>query len=133
MNRPARPNDAMNGIQRWRRWACRGLVTVALTLLPWPGHAEESRIHGGQFALGDSTPGSSGSPAARSTVASLSPGSVLIAQAGVSPADPSGSAWQFSIAPWRYMHVDIEKGSGASTLDADVSFNGPFLGFNFYF
>ena len=31
------------------------------------------------------------------------------------------------------MHVEIEKGSGASTLNADLSMNGPFLGFNFYF
>jgi hypothetical protein len=31
------------------------------------------------------------------------------------------------------MHVDIEKGSRPSTLDLDVSFNGPFLGVNFHF
>ena len=34
---------------------------------------------------------------------------------------------------WRYMHVDVEKGTGVGTLDLDVSFNGPFLGINFYF
>ena len=31
------------------------------------------------------------------------------------------------------MHVDVEKDSGVGTLDVDVSFNGPFLGVNFYF
>ena len=50
----------------------------------------------------------------------------------------AGLNWRFThvasvFAGWRYMHVDIEKGSGASTLDADLSMNGPFLGFNFYF
>jgi len=33
-------------------------------------------------------------------------------------------------AGWRYMHVEIEIGGGASTLDADLSMNGPFLGLN---
>jgi opacity protein-like surface antigen len=50
----------------------------------------------------------------------------------------AGLNWRFTevtsvVAGWRYMHVDIEKGSGASTLDADLSMNGPFLGFDFYF
>lgn len=36
-------------------------------------------------------------------------------------------------AGWRYMHIDIEKGTGLGTLDAGVSFNGPFLGVDFYF
>jgi opacity protein-like surface antigen len=50
----------------------------------------------------------------------------------------AGLSWRFAhvaslFAGWRYMHVDIEKGSGATTLDADVSMNGPFVGVNFYF
>jgi opacity protein-like surface antigen len=50
----------------------------------------------------------------------------------------AGFNWRFTrvasvVAGWRYMHVDIEKGSGASRLDVDLSMNGPFLGFNFYF
>ena len=49
-----------------------------------------------------------------------------------------GLDWRFThvasmFAGWRYMNVDIEKGSGASTLHVDLSMNGPFLGFNFYF
>ena len=50
----------------------------------------------------------------------------------------AGLNWRFTrvaaaFVGWRYMHVDIEKGTGVGTLDADVSFNGPFLGVNFYF
>ena len=50
----------------------------------------------------------------------------------------AGLNWRFTpvaslFVGWRYMDVDIEKGTGLGTLDADVSFNGPFLGFNFYF
>ena len=46
----------------------------------------------------------------------------------------AGLNWRFTqvasvFAGWRYMDVDIEK----SNWTADVSFNGPFLGFNFYF
>ena len=46
----------------------------------------------------------------------------------------AGLNWRFTqvasfFAGWRYMHVDIEK----SNFDVEVSFNGPFLGFNFYF
>jgi opacity protein-like surface antigen len=50
----------------------------------------------------------------------------------------AGLQWRFTdlasvSAGWRYMHVDVEKRSGASTLDVDLSMNGPFLGFDFRF
>jgi hypothetical protein len=50
----------------------------------------------------------------------------------------AGFGWRFTnvasvFAGWRYMRVDMEKGRGASTLDADLSMNGPFFGFDFYF
>jgi hypothetical protein len=50
----------------------------------------------------------------------------------------AGLNWRFTrvasvFVGWRYMHIDIEKGSGSSTLDADLSMNGPFFGFTFYF
>jgi opacity protein-like surface antigen len=50
----------------------------------------------------------------------------------------AGLNWRFThagsvFAGWRYMRVKIEEGSGASTLDVDVSMNGPVLGINFYF
>jgi len=50
----------------------------------------------------------------------------------------AGLNWRFAqvasvFAGWRYMHVDIEKGSGPNRLDANFSMNGPFLGLSFYF
>jgi opacity protein-like surface antigen len=50
----------------------------------------------------------------------------------------AGLNWRFAhaasiFAGWRHLHVEIEKGSGLSTLDADVSMTGPVLGVNFYF
>jgi hypothetical protein len=49
-----------------------------------------------------------------------------------------GLNWRFTrgssvFAGWRHVRVDIEKGRGASTLDVDLSMNGPFLGFDFRF
>jgi hypothetical protein len=31
------------------------------------------------------------------------------------------------------MNIDLEKGSGSSTVNADIEMNGPFLGANFLF
>ncbi len=50
----------------------------------------------------------------------------------------AGLNWRFTqmasaFVGWRYMHVDIERGTGLGTLDTELSFNGPFLGVNFYF
>jgi opacity protein-like surface antigen len=50
----------------------------------------------------------------------------------------AGLNWRFTrvasaFVGWRYMHVDVESGTGLGTLDTDVSFNGPFLGVSFYF
>jgi hypothetical protein len=42
---------------------------------------------------------------------------------------PSASA----LVGWRYMNIDIEKGSGVRTFNADVEMNGPFLGLNVRF
>jgi hypothetical protein len=49
-----------------------------------------------------------------------------------------GLEWRFSprasaLAGWRYMNIDLEKGSGSSTFNADIQMNGPFLGVNFPF
>jgi opacity protein-like surface antigen len=46
-----------------------------------------------------------------------------------------GLEWRFwprasALVGWRYMNIDLETGSGASTLNADISMNGPFLGVN---
>ena len=50
----------------------------------------------------------------------------------------AGVDWRFTrvasaFVGWRYMHVDIEKGTGVGTLDVELSFNGPFLGVNLHF
>ena len=49
-----------------------------------------------------------------------------------------GLEWRFvprasALVGWRYMNIDIEKGSGAGTFNAEVEMNGPFLGVNLYF
>ena len=50
----------------------------------------------------------------------------------------AGVDWRFTrvasvLAGWRYMNVDIDKGSGARALAVDLSMNGPFLGFTIHF
>jgi hypothetical protein len=50
----------------------------------------------------------------------------------------AGLNWRFApvasgFVGWRYMHVDIERGTGLGTLDTELSFNGPFLGVNVHF
>ena len=63
-----------------RRGAAVGVVTVILILIPWTGHANEPWVEGRQFGLVESNAGSdTASTVGRSLVASLSPGSVLIA------------------------------------------------------
>ena len=49
-----------------------------------------------------------------------------------------GLEWRFvprasALVGWRYMNIDIEKGSGAQTFNADIEMNGPFLGLSLYF
>jgi opacity protein-like surface antigen len=49
-----------------------------------------------------------------------------------------GLEWRFwprasALAGWRYMNIDLEKGSGSHTLNADIQMSGPFLGLNVHF
>jgi hypothetical protein len=49
-----------------------------------------------------------------------------------------GLEWRFhpraaALVGWRYMSIDLEKGSGPGTFNADIEMNGPFLGVNFHF
>ena len=49
-----------------------------------------------------------------------------------------GLEWRFrpsasALVGWRYMNIDLEKGSGARTFNADIEMNGPFLGLNLHF
>jgi hypothetical protein len=50
----------------------------------------------------------------------------------------AGLDWRFrpnasALVGWRYLNVDIEKGSGARTFNADIEMNGPFLGLSVHF
>ncbi len=101
----------------------RGLVTTVLALLPWLGHADEPWTHGRQGGLHGSTTGrDAGSVAAQRVVAGLTPGSVLIAQAGGSSTDTSTGGWQFTVAPSLWTprtEIDLTVGnlSRSATLD----------------
>lgn len=49
-----------------------------------------------------------------------------------------GLDWRFrpnasALVGWRYINVDIEKGGGARTFNADIEMNGPFLGLSVHF
>ena len=69
-----------------RRWL--GTVAVALALVPWPGYADEQWTAGREFALRDPEAQSTApSPSTDQVVAVLSPGSIVVAQAGGAPAE----------------------------------------------
>lgn len=118
-----------------RRDACLGLALLVLALLPWPIRAEESRPTGTWSGL-DGAPvghdaGSTGHPG---TIATLSPGSVLIAQAGGSPAGPSGSGWQFTLAPYLWTpRTEIDLAVGTLTRSTTIDFSDIVDDLNFAF
>jgi hypothetical protein len=105
-----------------RRWA--GLVTIALVslLIPWPGHADEQWASGGEFGLLDVADGYTAPPVgAAQVVAALTPGSVLVAQAG-GGAEPPVEGWRFSVAPYFWMartkmNLDVGPLSRSTTID----------------
>src|SRR5262249_27124603 len=75
-----------------RRCAGVGLVAVATVLMPWIGHADDRWADGRHFTLLDSAAESSvPPPSAAQAIAALSPGSVVIAQAGAAPSQ--GKDW----------------------------------------
>jgi opacity protein-like surface antigen len=50
----------------------------------------------------------------------------------------AGLEWRFmprasALVGWRYMDIELEKGNGSSTFNADIEMNGPFVGVNFHF
>src|SRR5215470_6893471 len=104
---------------RLRAWL--GLIAVILALVPWPGHADDPWTAGRHFGLQDSTGGSGApSPVTEQVVAALSPGSVVIAQAGAAP--PQGKEWQVTVAPYFWMartkmNIDIGQFSRSTTID----------------
>lgn len=98
MNRSSRLTGSVREI---RTWTCLGLIAVVLVLTPWPVHADDQWADGRQFGLLDSA---DGSPAGAHVVAALSPGSILMAQAGGGAApEGSGNDWQFTVAPYFWL------------------------------
>ena len=50
----------------------------------------------------------------------------------------AGLNWCFAprwsaVAGWRYLNIDLQKGTGARTRHADIAMTGPFLAVNRYF
>ena len=103
----------------WREWL--GLIALILALTPWPARADESWAEGRQFgfesvAAGNVMP----SAMADQVVAALTPGSVLIAQAGGST-EPPAEGWRFSVAPYFWMartkaSLDVGQFSRTTTI-----------------
>jgi hypothetical protein len=104
-----------------RRWAGLGLLPVTLGLIPWTIQAEESWSAGRPFSLEDrATVAGAPSGPAQSVVASLTPGSVVIAQAGAAPTQ--GKDWQVTVAPYFWMartkmNLDVGQFSRSTTID----------------
>jgi len=42
-------------------------------------------------------------------------------------------SWASALVGFRYLNIDLEKGSGARRFEADIEMFGPFLAVNFYF
>jgi YfaZ precursor len=104
-----------------RKRACLGLIPVVLALMPWPAHADDQWTDGRGFGLQESTNGSGAPPVVgEQVVAALSPGSVVIAQAGAAPAQ--GKDWQVTVAPYFWMartkmNLDVGQFSRSTTID----------------
>lgn len=121
------------------RWACLGLVTVVLGLVPWPSQGAEPWTQGRQFGLQEANAGGDAATVGgQNVVASLTPGSVLIAQAGGSPTEPSAGGWQFTIAPYLWTprtEIDLTVGnlSRSTTIDFSDIVENFDLGFTGHF
>jgi hypothetical protein len=104
---------------RARTWL--GLLAVVLALIPWPGHADDQWTEGRKFGLLDAGEGTGAPPVADAhLVAALTPGSVMIAQAGGPGTEAEG--WRFSVAPYlwagrTHMKLDVGPLSRSTTID----------------
>jgi hypothetical protein len=120
MNRRSWMRGSMREI-RTRAWL--GLLAVALALIPWPGHADDQWTEGRRFGLLESADGSGAPPVADAQVlAALTPGSVLVAQAGGSGTEASPEGWRFSVAPYlwaarTHAKLDVGQFSRSTTID----------------
>jgi len=96
-------------------------MAMTTALVPWTGHADDQWADGRHFALLDSADeGSAPPPSTAQAVAALSPGSIVIAQAGAAPAQ--GKDWQISVAPYFWiartkMNLDVGQFSRSTTID----------------
>src|SRR5215471_17543569 len=108
----------MERCESLRRWL--GSIAVVLALVPWPGHADEQWTDGRQFALQDPADESTApSPSTEQVMAALSPGSIVVAQAGGAPAQ--GKDWQVTVAPYFWMartkmNLDVGPFSRSTTI-----------------
>jgi opacity protein-like surface antigen len=121
MDRRERPVIPMSEI---RHTACHGLVTLLLLLLPSLARADESWLDGSRLALPGSPPSNAvGSATGESVVAALTPGSVLLAQAGASAADAAPGGWQFTIALYLWApRTEIDLTLGPLTRSTRIEF-----------
>ena len=107
------------------RKGCLGLIVLILALTPWPARADESWTAGRQFGLDNADTGNLMPPAtAEQVVAALTPGSVLIAQAGGST-EPPAEGWRFSVAPYFWMartktSLDVGQFSRSTTSTSSI-------------
>ena len=104
------------------RRGCLGLIALILALTSLSARADESWTDGRQFGLDNADAGNLMPPAtAEQVVAALTPGSVLIAQAGGST-EPPAEGWRFSVAPYFWMartkaRLDVGQFSRSTTFD----------------
>ena len=118
-----------------RRAAYLGLVTLVLALLPYPARADEPWAGGPRLGLGESTTGlAAESTAGQSVVAALAPGSVLLAQAGVSATDATAGGWQFTIGAYLWTpRTEIDLTVGPVSRSTTIDFSDIVEDFNFGF
>ena len=121
MDRRERPMPPMSKV---RRVARLGLVSLVLGLLPYPVRADEPWTDRPRLDRSESTDGNAGrSAAGESVVATLTPGSVLLAQAGVTATDAATGGWQFTIAPYLWApRTDIDLTVGPLTRSTTIDF-----------
>jgi hypothetical protein len=107
-----------------RRMACHSLVTLILLHSPCLARADDSRPDGSRLTLpGSPASDTAGAAAGESVVAALTPGSVLLAQAGASATDAASGGWQFTIAPYLWApRTDIDLTVGPLTRSTTIEF-----------
>src|SRR5262245_23755568 len=112
------------GRHRVRGWVWAALVAAITALGPWTAaRADDGWAAGRQFGLSEATAeGGATATVPPRLVAALSPGSVLVAQAGTTGAETSAEGWRFTLAPYLWaprtkMTVDIGRASQSTTID----------------